>query len=51
MNMFSGTVAGLAWCGMLYGYVLFIKRLRASGHSIWTSDRGARLNAWRGRPR
>jgi hypothetical protein len=43
-------VSGLAWCGSMYGYALFLKQLRASGYSIWTWDHRARFNAWRGRP-
>ena len=42
--------SALAWCGAMYGYVLFLKRLRASGHSLWTLNHRARFNAWRGRP-
>jgi amino acid permease len=50
MKTVFGIVSALAWCGAMYGYVLFLKQLRASGYSIWTLSQRARFNAWRGRP-
>jgi amino acid permease len=43
-------VSLLAWCGAAYGYVCFLKQLRASGYSVWTLNHRARFNAWRGKP-
>jgi amino acid permease len=50
MKIVFGIVSALAWCGVAYGYVLFLKQLRASNCSIWTLNYRARFNAWRGRP-
>jgi hypothetical protein len=50
VSMIVFVVSALAWCGAMYGYVLFLRQLRASGHSIWTWNQRARFAAWRGRP-
>jgi len=50
MKIVLGVVSFVAWCGAMYGYVLFVKELRASGHSFWTWNIRARFDAWRGKP-
>jgi hypothetical protein len=41
-------VALFAWCGAMWNYVQYLKRLRAAGFSIWTFNTRARMNALEG---